>query len=229
MIRSALRYIAAPLLGSLGSAVVRAALAESNRADAAELNEARTTGRLEEARRNASKEWECAEGWRLTLIREADRVRELEHEIDTTRSELACAVADNAHLVGEIERAAIAHATLIGQVNVARARIRELDPTADEVPAVESCAWCLGQVDDVDGFSTWTGAPGDSRTWTHLCREHANEPPTRAVRERVATRAASCPSRRTSPDPLAIACSTCGAHVWQTCADRAAYLNSSPF
>jgi hypothetical protein len=55
-----------------------------------------------------------------------------------------------------------------------------------------------------------------------VCRECADGPPMSwaEVRTRVATRAASCPARRHSPDPLAIACKGCGAPDGYGCTDR---------
>jgi hypothetical protein len=81
-------------------------------------------------------------------------------------------------------------------------------------PAV-LCAWCLGDIDD----STYC------MDNTHpVCGEHAfsEVPNYLEVKARVAARAASCPSRRTSADPLAVVCIHCPAAQGEPCRPRAA-------
>lgn len=96
-------------------------------------------------------------------------------------------------------------------IDAAWARIRGLESRgvveSKPEPAVNGCAWCLSDVGDcnmaINGLSV-----GER---LRLCRTDAMNiyPGCDHVRARVAARAASCPSRRTSPDPLAIACPEC--------------------
>lgn len=300
-----LRTLAAPLLGHLGSAVLRASVAESDRADAAELNEARAQGAFEASKHYS--EYLLAE---LTESREAaweagKRALRLESEVETLRSELSSAAADDEHY--PFVREALANMTverddLVADVNKARARIRELEDqcgtmadahvkiTAERGRAFEialeskkeaaaekmarksaedqlaaskadaadmrktlresegrercgscqMCAKCGTEIVEVDiavpafvHVDCPKVAPVPTCDW---CLTKLSEPLPGGetlnlcdfcmddesfgwdnVRARVATRAVSCVSRRTSADPLTIRCPVCEAPIGVLC------------
>ena len=116
-------------------------------------------------------------------------------------------------------------ATLYAEANIARTRIHELetllDAKADVVAKVEpvaavevTCAWCLG---DSGGECVVHAGNGAERTplcaacW---CLDAVN---VNTIIARVATRAASCESRRTSADPLNVQCPHCFAAIGEAC------------
>lgn len=287
MIRAALRYIAAPLLGATGATVVRVAREALARADAAELNEARTLGRVGELRDLLAAANQTIESRGADLDAAIDRATKAEHEIDTLRSELGSANEDDiyvtelraalesvkverdaairsrdaalasleetASLLG-IERLKVVHlegeaAQLRARLDVATQRpeateaLRELAEakvTIDDLragllncaasltateeraelmaaDAETRCAWCLGPSEVPYSVLSDKG----SAVITHpLCATHYIDNETsgaNAIRARIAVRAASCASRRASPDPIAIACPTCGAMRGEPC------------
>jgi hypothetical protein len=69
---------------------------------------------------------------------------------------------------------------------------RELD--ALRKPAELACEWCLVDVNYVSAIGICDACA------------HLDETSIQAIRARVAARLASCPTRRTSPDPLAVGC-----------------------
>jgi hypothetical protein len=74
------------------------------------------------------------------------------------------------------------------------------------------CAWCMKRADP-DCTVTFTDVAYP------LCHGHwEDSAPTMAdIVGRAAARLASCPTRRTSPDPHAVPCTTCGAFAWHGC------------
>lgn len=84
-----------PLLGRFGGAILRAAVAESDRADAAELNEAEARGALREARDNVRYSRHERDEAHDELVEKNDRIQALEHEIETLRSEAESARVDD--------------------------------------------------------------------------------------------------------------------------------------
>lgn len=78
---------------------------------------------------------------------------------------------------------------------------------------IEPCSWCLGESEHDNGFTV------AGQTY-HLCRACflPDEPTGTNIIDRVAARLASCPTRRTSPDPHAAECSAgCGALAGEPC------------
>lgn len=159
MIRAALRYVAAPLLGRLGAAEVHAAREALDDADAAHLNEARAIGERDEAR------YHCAH--LLSSLTEARASAASAHdsaiaawdehdtatrEIATLRSELDSAAADDEALAND--RAALAdvrterdelkrhNMRLVADIGNQSVRIRgleeQLDARADVVPVKDA-------------------------------------------------------------------------------------------
>jgi hypothetical protein len=112
------------------------------------------------------------------------------------------------------------------ELDALRKSVESSVPTMlDEVGAVETpCAWCLRGV-------------GVGKEWWLRATEQRDDPRLpvcascvansyisgTAVRARVAARAASCPTRRTSPDPLAVECALgCGAPAGVPCVEAQA-------
>jgi hypothetical protein len=95
---------------------------------------------------------------------------------------------------------------------------------AEVAPAAEKCANCLGKVFPVESpywvYRDASCSADESRLL--LCSSCGEDSSVHGdgVRERVAARAASCPARRHSPDPLAIACKGCGAPDGYGCTNR---------
>jgi hypothetical protein len=89
---------------------------------------------------------------------------------------------------------------------------------AEVAPAADGCAMCLGMAGMcgdyvyVDHFRTNLGKMMICTTCAYDGTIHGDN-----VRARVATRADSCEARRHSPDPLAIACETCGSFGGERC------------
>lgn len=99
---------------------------------------------------------------------------------------------------------------------LADVRARKSDePKREDTP---DCAWCLGELGD----SRWRVGLYPAAGWVCLCDTCgvSKEATPNAVRARVKARAASCPSRQSSPDPLAAACDKpdgCGAMRGEPC------------
>jgi hypothetical protein len=90
---------------------------------------------------------------------------------------------------------------------------------AEVAPAAEVCAWCLGSA-ELEYSTTVQDGGTELLRLCHRDWYDTRTSTTAAIRARVATRAASCPARRHSPDPLAIACdgdAGCGAMRGEPC------------
>lgn len=141
MIRHAIRYITAPLLGRLGAAVLHVARAESDRADAAERNLCIEQGRLTECRRYLHEAASFAKSIESASSSDAQTIFDMSKEIATLRSELDSAAADDDHrartaealaeAVHERDNLLAASATHAAEVNALRARVRELEGQVD--------------------------------------------------------------------------------------------------
>ncbi len=247
MIRHAIRYITAPLLGLLAPEIL-----DSIRG--AELNEALATGERNEARRNADQEsfanvqlnaqadrdaqTICDMTKRIEQLEEIERNGLADDEVYArSREEHEEAKRERDELRGQVEsmtlhnaRFAAGASAAVAEINALRVRIRELetqlDAAADKDPPaaaslVEPCAWCLGPSDE--------GMFADGGETMALCVDHYENsfPEVSDIRARVATRAASCESRRDSADPHAKACETCGAFVGRTCAEQRSLFDAS--
>lgn len=90
-----LHMLAAPLLGRFGGAMLRAAVAESDRADAAELNEAKAKGERDEARRFHASAAEAYDSMCHCAWEDGEYKSKLCHEIETLRSEAESARVDD--------------------------------------------------------------------------------------------------------------------------------------
>ncbi len=128
-----------------------------------------------------------------------------------------------AELNGQIESMRLHNARLVAGIAVA---------AAEPVKVAEVCAWCLGSVGE-SYFGVYLKEPefggSENEPWIPVCvadGRAAYHPSSHDIRARVATRAASCASRRTSADPLAKACETCMAPVGAAC-DLTAYQNEA--
>jgi hypothetical protein len=226
-----LHMLAAPLLGRFGGVILRAAVAESDRADAAELNEARALGRAEHADETLAQALRSHGALVHDVaiaLEERDQAR---HEIETLQSEAESARVDDEvyrHAADSLEaltserdalkrrcdRLTKDNGELSTKLAQLRARVDAMDRERHDhrcppvpVETTEPCAWCLGKSEN-----HYDGAP-----LCCLCI-HENTFTLGDVFARVATRAASCPTRRTSPDPLAVACTLgCLAEIGEPC------------
>jgi len=102
------------------------------------------------------------------------------------------------------------------EANMLRAELATLRSKVEPAPA-ESCAWCLSS-ETGDGYSISDVSGGHG--WLPLCAKcnSDNAFTSDDVRARARLRRECCPSRRTSPDPLAVACTLgCGAPAGQQC------------
>ncbi len=128
MIRSLISYLAAPVLGHIGAAVIHAAREESARADAAELNEARAIGERDEARRNADHEAWTNVHLNAAAQEDGARIELLIREVETLRSEAMSALAEDSNGRDRINLEA-------ATVDLGRAEIRigQLERERDEL------------------------------------------------------------------------------------------------
>lgn len=231
MIRSALRYIAAPLLGRIGAAVVHAARQALDDADAASLNEARAIGARDEARSLAAMAMRDNVDCREDLNSANNRILDLSAEIGALRSELDSAAADDeAHMRArsgladmrkERDELRRDNAGLVTSLVEKTARIRDLETQLDaRADKVAQCAWCLGDA--------IPHAFADFDKTIPLCEIDFDSPHPYIddIRARVALRARCCPTRRTSPDPLAVVCTLgCGAAVGEECRSAVGHID----
>jgi hypothetical protein len=242
-LRALLNATPLPALGALGGLLLGCANRESDRADDAERARERAIGERDEARRvaaelrrdlrKAESDAADADGHALTLSTEVDRLRKIEadaladddaatfereaaHSVKAERDELArrCdEMSKRAISTRELLAAETARADAAEQWRAAhQAALDGLAgrESAEVAPDAEVCAWCLGP-------SAGRCFGGD-----YLCKEHSesSEPSYHDINLRKVARAASCPARRHSPDPLAIACdgdAGCGAMRGEPC------------
>jgi hypothetical protein len=208
---AALRLLPSPLLSVW---IYRLALSIGEDAERAAARAHRAIGERDEARRDR----DLARGAeRACYEREAATARRVEEQAKALQSALAVANRSCVELQGEVDTARAERDALAVEAQGLRATIAEhrahLAAKGSEV--VEApCAWCLEPSVDGLGFATWDDAV---RTWNHLCRKHDTSPLDHLIRARVADRGASCPARRTSPDPLAVECINCGALAGAMC------------
>src|SRR4051794_11789414 len=86
MISYAIRYIAAPILGRFGIAVLHAGCEESDRADAAESTVDRVRGQLDEACLTAARFMAISDGASQNLRDAQEQIAAMTGEIETLRS-----------------------------------------------------------------------------------------------------------------------------------------------
>ncbi len=151
-----------------------------------------------------------------------DLATRLEDEVKLLTREAADLRTDVQRLTAMVSTSDRLDAQLRAELAAARAELEALRKPAVSPPAASAvvigegpCAWCLKEVHPV-AWPRWVYADMVDVNLGKLplcsaCGEdedvHGDD-----VRTRVATRAASCPSRRTSPDPLDAACTLgCGA------------------
>ena len=98
------------------------------------------------------------------------------------------------------------------EANRLRAELAALKSKVEPAP-IDVCAWCLEPSD-----AAWATPVGG--VVYPMCRAHGEpaSPSLAEIVERCRRRASSCPSRRTSPDPLAVACTFgCGMPAGRHC------------
>ena len=204
----------------------------ARREDAAILAAAHAIGERDEARRALAGERATADAWQSEAERNGAHAAGLLAEIETLRSVEASA-DDEADLLAEaaieIDKSKVRVAQLEREVAQLKVRLDarpahegdERIGDAAKAPAVTKapCAWCIGAIDRRPTTDIDVSEGDDPSEWVEVCSDCWAIPGvcTAEIRERVVARRASCVSRRTSADPLAIACPTCRAEHDSAC------------